>query len=166
MMRSTASVEDIYRIIYTEHHDPYTVLGMHKVRYKERDCMAVRSFLPIAGRACVVRTFDDGRTEEYPMLRVHEEGFFEYVFEQESAPFPYKLRRETPDGEVHTFYDSYAFLPLLTDFDLHLFGEGNHYRAYDMLGAHYRVVHGIGGIEFSVWAPHARSVSVIGTFNG
>jgi 1,4-alpha-glucan branching enzyme len=166
MMRSTASVEDIYRIIYTEHHDPYTVLGMHKVRYKERDCMAVRSFLPIAGRACVVRSFDDGRTEEYPMLRVHEEGFFEYVFEQEAAPFPYKLRRETPDGEVHTFYDSYAFLPLLTDFDLHLFGEGNHYRAYDMLGAHHRVVHGIGGIEFSVWAPNARSVSVIGSFNG
>lgn len=166
MMRSTASVEDIYRIIYTEHFDPYTVLGMHRVRYKDQDCVAVRSFMPMAKHAYVVREFADGRVEDYPMLRVHEEGFFEYVFEQEPEPFPYKLRRESFEGEVHTFHDSYAFLPLLSDFDLHLFGEGNHYRAYEMLGAHYRVVHGIGGIEFSVWAPNARSVSVIGTFNG
>ncbi|MFA6233800.1 MAG: 1,4-alpha-glucan branching protein GlgB, partial [Bacteroidota bacterium] len=165
MMRSTASVEDIYRIIYTEHFDPYTVLGIHKVAYKGIESMAVRAFLPQASHAYVVREFPDGRVEDFPMLRVHEEGFFEYVFEREREPFPYKLRRETPDGVVHTFFDSYSFLPQLTDFDLHLFGEGNHYRAYDKLGAHYREVNGIGGVEFAVWAPNARSVSVIGSFN-
>lgn len=165
MMRSTASVEDIYRIIYTEHFDPYTVLGIHKVRYKNKECVAVRAFMPQAKHAFVLREFDDGHIEDFPMLRVHEEGFFEYVFEETSEPFPYKLRRETFAGEVHSFYDSYAYLPQLTDFDLHLFGEGNHYRIYDKLGAHYREVNGVGGIEFAVWAPNARSVSVIGSFN-
>lgn len=166
MMRSTASVEDIYRIIYTEHHDPYTVLGIHRVRYRQKDSVAVRAFMPKARHAWVLREDADGRVEDFPMLRVHEEGFFEYVFEGVSEVFPYKLRRETFDGEVHSFYDSYAFLPQLTDFDLYLFGEGNHYRIYDKLGAHYREVNGVGGIEFAVWAPNARSVSVIGSFNG
>ncbi len=165
MMRSTASVEDIYRIIYTEHFDPYAVLGIHQVRYRNRDCVAVRAFMPLAAHAFVVREFADGRVEEFPMLRVHEEGFFEHVFEQESDPFPYKLRRETLDGESYTFFDSYSFLPQLTEYDLHLFGEGNHYRVYEKLGAHYTEIAGIGGVEFAVWAPNARSVSVIGSFN-
>ncbi|MFZ1730627.1 MAG: 1,4-alpha-glucan branching protein GlgB [Bacteroidota bacterium] len=164
-MRSTAAVEDIFKIIYTEHFDPYAVLGIHKVKYKNTECMAVRCFLPQASHAFVVREFADGHVEDFPMLRVHGEGFFEYVFEKETESFPYKLRRETPDGAVHTFYDSYSFLPQMTEFDLHLFGEGNHYRAYDKLGAHYREVNGIGGVEFAVWAPNARSVSVIGSFN-
>ncbi|MBE0645047.1 MAG: 1,4-alpha-glucan branching protein GlgB [Bacteroidetes bacterium] len=164
-MRSTASIEDIYKIIYTEHFDPYTVLGIHKVRYKDKNCVAVRAFMPLATHAYVVREFADGHVEDFPMLRVHGEGFFEYVFDQETEPFPYKLRRETPDGEVYTFYDSYSFLPQLTEFDLYLFGEGNHYRVYEKLGAHYRDVGDIGGVEFAVWAPNARSVSVIGSFN-
>ncbi|MCB2204398.1 1,4-alpha-glucan branching protein GlgB [bacterium] len=165
-MRSTAAVEDIYKIVYTEHHDPYAVLGIHEVEYKGKACVAVRAFMPLASHASVIRSFDDGSTKDYPMLRIHEEGFFEYVFEDEASPFPYQLRRETFDGAVHTFYDSYAFLPQLSDYDLHLFGEGNHYRVYDKLGAHYREVSGIGGVEFAVWAPNARSVSVIGSFNG
>ena len=166
MMRSTAAVEDIYKIIYTEHHDPYSVLGIHKVTYRKKPCMAVRAFMPLATHAWVLREYDDGRVEDFPMLRVHGDGFFEFVFEDEETPFPYKLRRTTLDGEEHTFHDSYAFLPQLTDFDLHLFAEGNHYRIYDKLGAHYREIDGVGGIEFAVWAPNARSVSVIGSFNG
>lgn len=166
MMRSTAAVEDIYKIIYTEHHDPYSVLGIHQVSYRDKPCIAVRTFMPLATHAWVLREYADGRVEDFPMLRVHEDGFFEYVFEDEQQPFPYKLRRTTVDGEEHTFYDSYAFLPQLTDYDLHLFAEGNHYKIYDKLGAHYREIGGIGGIEFAVWAPNARSVSVIGSFNG
>ncbi len=166
MMRSTAAVEDIYKIIYTEHYDPYTVLGIHEVTYRNKSCVAIRAFMPQATHAWVIREFDDGRTEDHPMLRIHEEGFFEYVFEEESSPFPYKLRRETYDGDVQTFFDSYAFHPQLSDYDLYLFGEGNHYRVWEKLGAHYREINGVGGIEFAVWAPNARSVSVIGSFNG
>src|SRR5262249_47934569 len=50
-------------------------------------------------------------------------------------------------------------------YDLHLLGEGTHYRNYERLGAHLRNQHGIRGVHFAVWAPNALRVSVIGNFN-
>jgi len=55
---------------------------------------------------------------------------------------------------------------LLTDQDLFLFNQGNHYRAYEKLGAHMVSAGGERGVCFSVWAPNAREVSVVGSFNG
>jgi 1,4-alpha-glucan branching enzyme len=55
--------------------------------------------------------------------------------------------------------------PKLTDFDLFLHGQGTHYRAYEKLGAHLLKENGEEGVYFSVWAPNAESVSVIGSFN-
>src|ERR1700758_4202365 len=54
---------------------------------------------------------------------------------------------------------------LLTDQDLYLFNEGSHYRIYDKLGAHIMGVGSEVGTSFAVWAPNARSVSVMGSFN-
>ena len=54
---------------------------------------------------------------------------------------------------------------LFSDFDLYLFGQGKNYRIYDKMGAHPRVVNGVSGVNFAVWAPGARSISVIGDFN-
>ena len=56
--------------------------------------------------------------------------------------------------------------PFLTDFDLHLLGEGSHFRNYEKLGAHLTELNGQPGVRFAVWAPNARSVAVIGDFNG
>lgn len=55
---------------------------------------------------------------------------------------------------------------IFTDFDLYLFGQGKDYRIYEKMGAHLRTQDGISGVHFAVWAPNARSVSVIGDFNG
>ena len=55
---------------------------------------------------------------------------------------------------------------LLSDYDLHLFNEGNHNSLYEKLGAHAATVEGQRGTYFAVWAPNAYSVSVIGDFNG
>ena len=54
---------------------------------------------------------------------------------------------------------------LLTENDLYLFNEGSHYRLYEKLGAHLMSPGGDAGTCFSVWAPNARDVSVIGSFN-
>ncbi|MCU1353729.1 MAG: 1,4-alpha-glucan branching enzyme, partial [Acidimicrobiales bacterium] len=54
---------------------------------------------------------------------------------------------------------------LLGDLDLHLLAEGRHRRLHDKLGAHARVVDGVAGTTFAVWAPAARSVRVVGDFN-
>ncbi|MCU0857551.1 MAG: 1,4-alpha-glucan branching enzyme [Pontiellaceae bacterium] len=53
----------------------------------------------------------------------------------------------------------------LTDFDLFLLGKGELYRAYEKLGAHPMEENGTAGVYFSVWAPNAKNVSVIGSFN-
>ena len=54
----------------------------------------------------------------------------------------------------------------LTDFDIYLWAEGSHFRAYEKLGAHLTERDGVAGTHFAVWAPNAREVSVIGDFNG
>jgi 1,4-alpha-glucan branching enzyme len=52
--------------------------------------------------------------------------------------------------------------PALSDFDTYLFRQGTHQRLYERLGAHANA----GGTRFAVWAPNARSVAVVGDFNG
>ena len=53
----------------------------------------------------------------------------------------------------------------LSEFDLFLFHQGTNYRAYEMLGAHIMTQNGKQGVRFTVWAPHAKEVSVVGDFN-
>ncbi|MFN7117220.1 MAG: 1,4-alpha-glucan branching protein GlgB [Saprospiraceae bacterium] len=55
---------------------------------------------------------------------------------------------------------------LFTDFDIHLFRQGKHFRIYQKLGSHLTEVEGQPGTYFAVWAPSARQVSVVGNFNG
>lgn len=54
---------------------------------------------------------------------------------------------------------------LFSDFDISLFRAGKHYRLYEKFGAHLTEVNGEKGVYFAVWAPSAKSVSVIGDFN-
>jgi len=56
--------------------------------------------------------------------------------------------------------------PWLSDYDLYLFGEGTHLRAYEKLGAHQGEVEGRRGVHFAVWAPNAEQITVIGEHNG
>jgi 1,4-alpha-glucan branching enzyme len=68
-------------------------------------------------------------------------------------------------SNVREIIDPYQFGQVLTDFDLHLFSEGTHYRAWERFGSHHVTVDGIAGVYFAVWAPNAQRVSVIGDFN-
>lgn len=54
---------------------------------------------------------------------------------------------------------------LFTDFDIDLFKAGKHFKLYEKLGAHLIEVDGVKGVYFAVWAPTAKSVSVVGDFN-
>ncbi len=54
---------------------------------------------------------------------------------------------------------------LLTEEDIYLFKEGSHFKLYEKLGSHPTRVEGQDGVLFSVWAPNAKEVSVIGEFN-
>ncbi len=77
-----------------------------------------------------------------------------------------KLRRNEPSTRRRDSQsDHHEFSPTLGDIDLHLFGEGKHQRIYDKLGAHLITHEGRRGVVFAVWAPQAKSVSVVGDFN-
>ena len=55
---------------------------------------------------------------------------------------------------------------MLTDYDLHLLGEGRHWKSYEKLGSQLHVVDGVAGVNFAVWAPNAEALSLVGDFNG
>ena len=161
-MKTTASSDAVNRIIYTDHHDPFSVLGAHIVDIKGKRAVAIRAFLPEAKQVSVINA---ETSTEYEMVKIKEEGFYEVLLAEYSEVFPYKLKKVTYDDAVEIFNDPYSFLPTLTEFDLYLFNSGDHHRIYDKLGSHAIEVNGVNGVQFAVWAPNARSVSVVGNFN-
>jgi 1,4-alpha-glucan branching enzyme len=162
MTTTSVNPDQVYRIIENRHHNPFEVLGSHRVDDNGHAKWTIRAYLPDAEAAWVVRPQEQ---REYPMQSVHHPHFFECELEAEECK-NYQLRVKQGDDE-HTFYDPYAFKsPLFTEFDTHLFSEGNHHRIYEKMGAHPVEVDGIAGTYFAVWAPNARNASVLGTFNG
>ncbi len=162
-MATTVSFAQVNRILDSEHHDPFQVLGVHEVQVGAKKAIAIRAFLPEAKEAFVLEV--KNLNNKYPMDKVHPKGFFEVVFTGRKTVFPYKLKTMNSQGHEQIFFDPYSFLPMLSDYDLYLFNEGNHHRIYEKLGAHVREVNGIRGVHFSVWAPNALRVSVVGDFN-
>jgi len=160
----TVSAEELRRIREIDHYDPFSVLGLHIVQQDGKNVVSVRAFQPNAKRMWVIERSNPA--ERHEMTRCTEDGFFEIIFNDREVFFAYSLAKECFDGTEKIFVDSYSFLPTLSDFDLYLFNAGDHHRIYEKLGAHCLTVDGIQGVQFAVWAPNARSVSVIGEFNG
>ena len=98
------------------------------------------------------------------MKRTHPAGVYEC--ECAADPGAYRLKVTHYDGSILEHDDPYRFPLLLTEFDLHLYGEGTHYECHNMLGAHAMTVEGVSGVRFAVWAPTAECVLVTGDFNG
>jgi 1,4-alpha-glucan branching enzyme len=141
---------------------PHDVLGMHAHTHRGKAGMAVRAF--VGGAAgCDVVEVETG--EAWPMKLIAPQGIFAVFIPGRAAVFRYQLRATLHAGGVRQFYDPYAFLPTLGDQDLYLFNEGTEHRIYEKLGAHPQAVDGIAGVAFSVWAPAAKRVSVVGNFN-
>ena len=155
------ATDQIDRIVWNQHHDPFEVLGPHRFEQDGKTSWVVRAYLPNADAAWVVRPEE---RMEYPMEAVHHPHFFEAKIET-SELANYQLRIKEGEHE-RVIYDPYYFRsPLLTEFDLHLFAEGNHHRIYEKLGAHVAEIDGVQGVYFAVWAPNARNVSILGDFN-
>ncbi|MCX7983363.1 MAG: 1,4-alpha-glucan branching protein GlgB [Bacteroidetes bacterium] len=156
--------ESLRKIREVDHYDPFTVLGLRVLEYNGVKGVVIRSFHPNAKRMWIAPTV--APDERYELNRITTDGFFELFIQQKTEYFPYVLIKELYSGEVVFFHDPYAFLPTLSDYDLYLFNLGDHHRIYEKLGSHCIDVNGISGAQFAVWAPNARSVSVIGDFNG
>ena len=140
-------------------HDPFTYLG---ARVQQNHSL-VRVFRPHASNVSI-KTADGFK----PMICTHPSGIFEWCSAALPA-MPYLLRVEENDATRNTAayetYDAYAFPPQISDHDLYLFNEGQLRQAYRTLGAHTAEIYGIAGVSFSVWAPNAERVSLVGDFN-
>src|SRR5690606_20864767 len=68
-------------------------------------------------------------------------------------------------GQIYGNLGGTVSATLLTDDDLYLLNEGNHFQLHDKMGAHLGEVDGAAGTHFAVWAPNAERVSVVGDFN-
>lgn len=150
----------IEALVAGRHGAPFDVLGPHRLA----DCWVVRAFFPGVAAAWVLR--DDGHApRRVPMRPLHPAGLFSARLGGADAP-TYRLEVRRAPRASERVADVYAFPPLLSDFDLHLIGEGTHLALYERLGAHPARVAGVEGVAFAVWAPNARRVSVVGDFNG
>ncbi|MEO8680220.1 MAG: 1,4-alpha-glucan branching enzyme, partial [Vicinamibacterales bacterium] len=160
-MPSTLPARDIDALARGLHADPFAVLGPHE----SPDGLVIRVFCPHA-RAIAVIGSGTAKAVPYECERIHPEGLFEITIPGATREgFDYRLHISWADGATSDIDDPYRYGPVLTDFDLHLLGEGTHFQAFDKLGAR-PITHGIrAGVHFAVWAPNARRVSVVGDFN-
>ncbi|MCP9439696.1 MAG: 1,4-alpha-glucan branching protein GlgB [Nitrospira sp.] len=155
--------DDLDRLIAGTHWNPRALLGPHHCMIDGQRCLLIRAWFPHAEQVAVIAA--PASQSPIPMTRRHDAGLFEVVVPENTMPPLYRFRIERDDGTITEVHDPYAFPPLLTDFELHLFAEGTWYKAYERMGAHVRRVENVEGVHFVVWAPNAARVSVIGDFN-
>lgn len=134
-------------------HDPHHLLGLH----------------PLSKQSKVIRIFRPGaKTVHFELkgkiveaCRCHEAGLFTYEVPLDTNPLDYRIYHQ--NGLLA--HDPYAFLPTFGELDQYLFAKGTHYDLYRKLGARLTTHEGVQGVKFSVWAPSAKSVSLIADFN-
>lgn len=158
-------IEDnsLQKIIDFDHYDPFDVLGYHEIISGGEKASSIRAFIPSAKTVSVIN-LQTG--QENPMELIHPDGFYIYIDKSSAAFFPYELKITYNNEYTQTTRDPYSFLPVISDFDRHLFNEGSHQEMFEKLGAHIMKIDGVAGVHFAVWAPNARSASVTGDFNG
>jgi 1,4-alpha-glucan branching enzyme len=146
--------------------DPFATLGPQPVETGAGRRWVIRFYNPNAASAKVTVVGVPGAIEA---KRRRPEGLFEATlpetYKDRPDPANYRIRFATDNGHTWEAYDPYAFPYSLSDFDLYLMGEGRHYDTYTKLGAHQQEIAGVRGVNFAVWAPSARRVSVVGDFN-
>ncbi|MGE5273135.1 MAG: 1,4-alpha-glucan branching protein GlgB [Verrucomicrobiota bacterium] len=135
--------------------DPHAYLGAHPAA----GGVLIRAYRPDAES---IRVLPMG----LELDRVQADGLFEGTVEGAELPLAYELEVRYPAGDSYVVHDPYAFLPTVGELDVHLAAEGRHEELYARVGAQPRVENGVAGVAFSVWAPNAASVSVVGDFNG
>jgi 1,4-alpha-glucan branching enzyme len=153
--------EQIARLLSGDLADPHSVLGAHP----DRDGTVIRVWRPAAS-AVVAHVARNGDGEvALPLARLDDAGVFEGHLDAGAPPLDYTLEVSYPDGSTYRLRDPYSFAPTLGELDLHLAAEGHHEDLPRRMGAHRVEVGAVTGVRFSVWAPAARAVSVVGDFN-
>jgi len=164
LKNQTISLGEVERLVAGQHHDPHSVLGAHP----GPGGVTIRALRPLA--ASVTAILPDG--SRHPMSHLHQ-GVFEVTLPGDHGTVPdYRLEVTYASGDPQVQDDPYRHLPTLGEFDLHLIAEGRHEQLWRALGAHPTNTGPTvsdnpaeTGTSFTVWAPNARGVRVVGDFN-
>lgn len=167
---------DLDAVSNAEFYNPHGVLGGHLGIGKHADTATIRVLRPLAKSVTILT--QDG---EYPMTHEYNGVFVTTVPASGTKKQPtipdYRVRTEWESGAVLIEDDPYRYMPTIGDMDTYLFGEGRHEKLWEALGAHVlRYDDPMGGVDgtpgeqvvgtaFSVWAPNAHAVRVVGNFN-
>jgi len=146
--------QSLERLLTARHHDPFAILGLHPAP----EGWALRVFRPDASRVTLL--LPDSAAD---LTLIDGRGLFEWRGALAPAR-PWRLAIEA-GGQPFEITDPYAFGPLLSDQEIHLFNEGRLLEAWRSLGAQPMRLDGVDGVRFAVWAPNAERVSVVGGFN-
>ena len=138
--------------------DPFATLGMHET---ERG-IEIRTLLPDANRVVVIERESGKEITELDC--VDERGFFVGVIPNCRHFFAYQLQVFW-GNESQIVEDPYRFHPMIDDLEQWLLSEGSMLRPYEVLGAHFMECDGVSGVNFRLWAPNAKRVSIVGDFN-
>ena len=140
------------------HSDPFSVLGMHETD----NGIEIRALLPDACRVSVIDKENQDTVCELDCL--DDRGFFAGVVPQTHDFFAYQLQVYW-GKESQILEDPYRYHPMINDLDEWFLAEGSFLRPYEVLGAHFIECDGVSGVNFRLWAPNAKRVSVVGDFN-
>nr|NGX32600.1 1,4-alpha-glucan branching enzyme GlgB [Candidatus Anoxychlamydiales bacterium] len=135
-------------LLEKKHSDPHSFLGLHDD--------VIRIFCPKKETL-----FLEINNKNVEAKNIDKRGLFEYRLDKKIKNLDYKIYLST--GNL--IHDPYAFETTLINEDIQNFLNNDHSNLYNILGAHKRVINDVKGVEFSVFAPNAIGVAVIGDFN-
>jgi 1,4-alpha-glucan branching enzyme len=154
--------DELHSLVELMHQSPHSLLGMQPLGGGSG--LVVRAFLPDAAKVEVQPVHEKDKPR-FALKRIHESGLFEGVTKSANRVYAYDLVVTNHQGQTRRTRDAFSFLPTLGESDLFLFGKGDERRIYEKLGAQLRVIDGVPGTSFAVWAPNAQRISVVGDFN-
>ena len=164
-----------------EYYNPHEVLGGHLGTGKGAGTATVRVLRPMAKKVTILTKSGEYEAQhEYNGIFVATIPATKHAKSKEWSVPSYRIRTVEVDGTESVDDDPYRYLPQIGDMDMYLFGEGRHERLWEALGAHVKsitdswglvspetgkMVKKVTGTSFTVWAPNARAVRVVGNFN-
>ena len=164
-----------------EYYNPHEVLGGHLGTGNGAGTATVRVLRPMAKKVTILTKSGEYEAQhEYNGIFVATIPATKHARSKEWSVPSYRIRTVEVDGAESVDDDPYRYLPQIGDMDMYLFGEGRHERLWEALGAHVKsitdswglvspetgkMVKKVTGTSFTVWAPNARAVRVVGNFN-